>query len=262
MSTVTEAAPKEHITANSNPTNSKDFCNAFWGPGNRGPQTLIGRIKLAQATVKEVLQFFEDRSLIEANYAAQLAKLSNSSTLGRNETGILRDTLEALRRETEKQAAHHRHLSSSLFTRCRTRTLIPAFQANYVQLELGLQDQVEKKLKEKGIMEAEVVVAREKYDADCARVFALISQTQSSEEQGQEQARVALCQARDTAEASQTELSHCTERLCKCLSEWEVLWKNFCDRCEDLEEARLHVMKRVLWDNANDFSTAGVGDCD
>ncbi|KAG6812228.1 hypothetical protein H0H92_003849 [Tricholoma furcatifolium] len=260
MPAATETEPKRPIPVGSNPTNSRDFCNSFWGSGNRGPKTLFGRMELAQSTIKELQKFFNERSLIEANYAARLATLSSSSTLGRNETGALRDALEALRRETEKQGEYHSRLSFWIFTRCDF--LAPLLQAKCIELQLGLQEDVEKKLKEKGAMERNLMIARGKYEADCTRFFSLIGQTQSIEEEEQERVRLMLCQARDTAEASQKELTLCTERLRNCLSEWEALWKNFCDRCEDLEEARLHVIKRMIWDNVNYFTAAGTGDCE
>ncbi|KAG6812224.1 hypothetical protein H0H92_003845 [Tricholoma furcatifolium] len=276
MSTVTEDGLKKPIPVGSNPTNSRDFCNSFWGSGNRGPKTLFGRMELAQTTIKELQKFFNERSQLRCTpcYALEFKyswskrdRVRSISRLWKDMhwtkrmfISALRDVLEALRRETEKQAAYHSHLSFWIFNRCNF--LVPLLQAKYVELQLGLQREVEKKLKEKGEMEREVLIAREKYEADCTRVFSLIGQTQNTEEQKQEQTRLLLCQARDTAEASQKELGHCTERLRNCVSEWEVLWKNFCDRCEGLEERRLLVMKHMLWDNANDFSTAGVGDCD
>ncbi|KAG6812225.1 hypothetical protein H0H92_003846 [Tricholoma furcatifolium] len=234
MPTAMEAEPKRPIPVGSNPTNSKDFCNSFWGPGNRGSKTLFGRMELAQKTIKELQKFFDESAL--------------------------RDALEGLRRETEKQAAHHSRLSLWIFTRCEF--LVPLLQEKSVELQLGLQGEVEKKLRERGAMERDVIIAREKYEADCAQVFSLIGQTQSIEEEQKHVRFAVLCQARDTAEASQKELTHCTERLQNFLSEWEALWKNFCDRCEDLEEARLDVLKRMIWDNANDFTLAGMSDCE
>ncbi|KAG6826969.1 hypothetical protein H0H92_013707 [Tricholoma furcatifolium] len=257
MSTGTESNPNAPITVGIKQT--KDFCNAFWGPGNRGSKILSGRMAVAQATIKELLQFINERSHIEANYAARLATLSNSSTLGRNETGELRDSLEALRRETEKQAVHHNLLSESTYSRSLMH-LRPLY-AQYTDLRLGLQDKVERKLKEKEAIEEEVVIARVEYDTDCALVFSLIEGTyaaQSTEEQ--EQLIVELGRARDIARASQMKLAQCTEHLRNLLLEWEELWKTYCDACQGLEEERLERFKELLWDNANEFSTTAVKD--
>jgi len=42
---------------------SRDYCNAFWGPGDTGPNVLLARMRGAEKTMDELRSFWLERSV-------------------------------------------------------------------------------------------------------------------------------------------------------------------------------------------------------
>ncbi|KAG6901402.1 hypothetical protein C0995_012359 [Termitomyces sp. Mi166 len=236
---------------------SRDFCNSFWGPGDDGVNILFSRMKGATKTTDELRHFWNERAVIEEQYAKSLAALTKLS-LGGEEIGDLRNSLDTLRLETESQAASHSQLAFAIRSNLETPT--SNMHAKQVNHRRNVQAAVEKKFKAKQTQESYVAKAKEKYDADCQRIQALSQQCASAQGKDLERAQIKLRRTQQTAQANEMDFAHFTQDLLDMMPGWETDWKDFCDRCQDLEEDRLEFMKDILWTYANEVSTLCVND--
>jgi len=235
----------------------RDYCNSFWGPGDDGPNVLFARMRGACKTTDELVNFWNERSLIEEEYALKLAKLAKA-TIGTEEIGGLRVSLQTLKAETEKQAETHLELARQIRDELETPTA--QFHAKLVNHRRLQQTVVEKKFKIKQTQEAYVMKAKEKYDADCVRINSYTQQAGYMVGKDLDRISMKLQRARQTVQANENDLANFTKTLLDILPEWEAEWKNFCDSCQDLEEERLDFMKDQLWGYANDISIICVAD--
>lgn len=236
---------------------SRDYCNSFWGTGDDGPNILFARMRGASKTTDELVNYWNERAIIEEEYAFKLAKLAKAP-IGADEIGELRTSLDTLRLETEKQAENHAELARQIREELEAPTA--QFHAKQVNHRRNQQAVVEKKFKAKQTQEAYVAKAKEKYDADCVRINSYSQQSGYMTGKDLDRITMKLQRARQTVEANEKDLAGFTKSLVEVLPEWEAEWKNFCDSCQDLEEERLDFMKDVIWAYANDISTVCVAD--
>lgn len=130
-----------------------DFCNAFWGPGDRGYEVLMARLRGATRTIEELRSFWKERIAIEEEYAKKLNKLSKT-VLGRDEIGELHESLQHVLKETGEQAQYHAALGTELKQSVEGPTA--EFGVRLANLKKGLQGSVEKAYKNKGLQEGHV----------------------------------------------------------------------------------------------------------
>jgi hypothetical protein len=98
-----------------------------------------------------------DRAAIEEDYAKRLSKLAKTS-LGKDEIGDLKSSLENVLTETAQQASYHLSLSNELRTSVEAPTT--EFSARLSNLKKGLQASVEKSYRNKGLQEGHVAKVR------------------------------------------------------------------------------------------------------
>lgn len=155
-----------------------DFCNSFWGQGDRGFEVIIARLRGAGRTVEELKVFWKERSVlssflaiegwkeyelkqyraaIEEDYAKRLSKLSKYS-LGRDEVGDLAESLRNVLAETGAQASYHQALGTEIRQSVEQPTA--EFGVRLSNLKKGLQGSVEKAQRNKGLQEGHVAKVR------------------------------------------------------------------------------------------------------
>ncbi|KAI0061922.1 hypothetical protein BV25DRAFT_1856814 [Artomyces pyxidatus] len=236
---------------------SLDYCNAFWGLGDAGVDVLFARMRGAARTMDELRGFWKERALIEEDYAKRLSKLAKM-TVGRDEIGEFRNSLETLRQETDKQASFHIQLAQQI--RNDLETPATTFVARQTHHRKTYQSAIEKTFKTKQAHEVHVAKAREKYESDCLRINAYTAQ--STLVQGKELERLALKldRAQQTVQANERDFATFTNVLQVTTQKWEDEWKAFCDTCQDLEEERMEFTKDNVWAYANAVSIVCVSD--
>ncbi|KAI0740982.1 hypothetical protein C8Q76DRAFT_607897 [Earliella scabrosa] len=236
---------------------SLDFCNAFWGAGDGGVNVLFARMRGAMRTMEELKAFWKERATIEEQYAKRLASLAKF-TLGRDEIGELRASLDTLKQETEKQAQAHQLVAQAIKTDLEglTTTFIQKQQHH----KRGIQAQIEKEFKNKQTQEGYVARAREKYESDCMRINSYTAQSTLIQGRELEKLHFKLERAQQTVQANQRDYANFARALQDTLQKWEQSWKTFCDSCQDLEEERIEFMKDNMWAYANAVSTVCVSD--
>ncbi|OSC97342.1 hypothetical protein PYCCODRAFT_1399063 [Trametes coccinea BRFM310] len=236
---------------------SLDFCNAFWGLGDGGVEVLFARMRGAMRTMEELKNFWKERAAIEEQYAKRLASLAKV-TLGRDEIGELRASLDTLKHETEKQAQGHMLVAQAIRNDLEGAT--STFLARQQQHKRGIQAQIEKEFKNKQTQEGYVARAREKYEADCVRINSYTAQSNLIQGRDLEKVHLKLERAQQTVQANQRDYANFARALQDTMVKWEQSWKAFCDSCQDMEEDRIEFMKDNMWAYANAVSTVCVSD--
>ncbi|KAF8627640.1 hypothetical protein AX15_004334 [Amanita polypyramis BW_CC] len=236
---------------------SLDFCNAFWGLNDAGVDVLFARMRGAVRTMEELKNFWKERATIEEDYAKRLAKLAKM-TLGRDEIGELRNSLDTVRLETDKQAGYHLTLAQQIRNDLEAQANV--FYNKQMHHKKAYQSVIEKEFKAKQLQESYVAKARDKYEADCVRINSFAAQ--SSIIQGRELEKVTqrLERAQQTVQANERDFANFAKALQDTVQKWEQNWKSFGDSCQDLEELRIEFMKDNMWAYANAVSTVCVAD--
>ncbi|KDR82434.1 hypothetical protein GALMADRAFT_220437 [Galerina marginata CBS 339.88] len=236
---------------------SLDFCNSFWGFGDGGVDVLFARMRGASRTMEELKAFWKERAAIEEDYAKRLAKLAKT-TLGRDEIGELRSSLDTVRLETDRQAAFHLNLSQQFKTELEGP--VAAFHVRQLHHKKTQQTIIEKEFKTKQTQESYVNKAREKYEQDCVRINSFTAQASLVQGKDLEKINLKLERTQQTVQTNEREFANFSKALQDTVQKWEQDWKGFCDTCQDLEEDRIDFMKDNLWAYANFVSTVCVAD--
>ncbi|KZO92277.1 hypothetical protein CALVIDRAFT_551097 [Calocera viscosa TUFC12733] len=234
-----------------------DFCNAFWGPSDAGYDVLLARMRGAMRTMEELRAFWKERAAIENEYAGKLAKLARFQ-LGRDEIGELRNSLDTLKVETEKQAVVHQELAGKM--RQELELPVGSFITRQVSHKKTIQATVEKGLKNKQAQEGHVQKARERYESDCLKINSAMAQQTLVQGKELERVRMKLERAQATIGSNEKEYHSFTRALADTTKKWEQQWKDFCDTCQDLEDDRIEFMKDNVWSYANAVSSVCVSD--
>ncbi|ODO03499.1 septation protein imp2 [Cryptococcus wingfieldii CBS 7118] len=233
------------------------FCNSFWGPGERGYDVIMARLRGAGRTVEELRAFWKERSAIEEDYAKRLNKLSRTS-LGRDEVGDLADSLKHLLAETAQQASYHSSLGNEIKQTVEHPTSELSVRMN--NLKKGLQAAIEKSYRSKGLQEGHVQKARERYEQDCLKINSYTAQSSLTQGKELDKLLYKLERVKGTIGANEHDFLQFVKVLEGTSSKWEQEWKNFCDHVQDIEEDRLSVSKDLMWVYANAVSQVCVED--
>ncbi|KAF8963615.1 hypothetical protein BDZ97DRAFT_984324 [Flammula alnicola] len=240
-----------------NGSTSRDYCNSFWGLGDAGPNIMFARMRGASKTTDELRNFWNERCVIEEEYATRLAKLAKAP-IGGDEIGELRNSLDTLRIETEKQAETHMELANQ--TRLDLEGPTAQFHQKQINHRRNVQAPLERKFKEKQVQESYVKKSREKYEGDCLRINSYTQQATYMQGNDLLKVQQKLQRTKQTMLGNERDFTKFTKELLEMTQTWEKEWKDFCDSCQDLEEERMDFMKDILWAYANDVSTMCVSD--
>lgn len=236
---------------------SLDFCNAFWGVNDGGVDVLFARMRGASRTIDELRGFWKERANIEEEYAKQLARLAKQH-LGRDEIGELRNSLDTIRLETDKQAGYHANLAKQIHADLEAQCA--AFLARQSHFKRTIQAGIEKEFKTKNTQESYVNKAREKYESDCVRINSYTAQSTLMQGRDLDRIHAKLERAQQTVQANEKDFENFSRALQATVQKWEGDWKAFCDACQDMEDERLEFMKDNMWAFANAVSTVCVAD--
>ncbi|QRV98084.1 cell division control protein [Ceratobasidium sp. AG-Ba] len=232
--------------------NSLDFCNSFWGLGDGGVDVLFARMRGATRTAEELRAYWKERALIEEEYAKRLQKLAKT-VLGRDEIGELRNSFDALRLETDKQANSHLVLASQI--KKDLEAPVADFIAKQAAHKKNTQAPVEKLFKTKQTQENHVNRTREKYESDCIKINAFTGQSALVQGRELDKLHLKLDKLQETVKINEREFQNFVRALTDTTQKWDKEWKQFCDSCQDLEDERIEFMKDNMWNYANSIST-------
>ena len=170
----------------------------------------------------------------------------------------LRNSLDTLRSETEKQAGFHLQLAQQV--RNDLEGPANAFVARQAQHRKVVQSAIEKQFKVKQAQETHVNKAREKYEADCIRINSFTAQSTLVQGKDLESINRKLERTQQTVKTNERDFANFSRALNDTVGKWEHDWKVFCDSCQDMEEDRMEFLKDIVWAYANAVSIVCVSD--
>lgn len=170
----------------------------------------------------------------------------------------LRNSLDTIRLETDKQAGYHGNLAKQI--RADLEAQCSAFLARQTHFKRTIQASIEKEFKTKNTQESYVNKAREKYESDCVRINSYTAQSTLMQGKDLDRISAKLERAQQTVQANEKDFANFSRALQDTVQKWEQDWRAFCDACQDMEEDRMEFMKDNMWAYANAVSTVCVAD--
>ncbi|CCU81918.1 putative proline-serine-threonine phosphatase-interacting protein 2 [Blumeria hordei DH14] len=254
------------------------FANNFWGKDDAGVEPLLQRMHNAKQTCDELKSFYSARSAIEEEYSRKLLSLSRKS-LGSQETGTLRASMDVLRGEIEQMGKSHQNIASQMKTELEEP--LAAFSGAMKERRKIVQSGIEKLHKAK-VQQTnhvnkvryrnqslricikspadETYQTRDRYEQECLKIKGYLAQGHMVMGQEERRNKAKLEKTQIHLAASNTEYENAVKVLEDTTGRWNRDWKAAADKFQDLEEERLDFTKSSLWSFANIASTVCVSD--
>ncbi|KAB5542919.1 hypothetical protein GE09DRAFT_1225066 [Coniochaeta sp. 2T2.1] len=245
------------IATTETPSVALSFANNFWGKDDAGVSPLLERMHAAKTTCDELKSFYNARASIEDDYARKLMSLCRKS-LGSQEMGTLKHSLDTVRGEVESIAKQHQNIATQMKTELEEP--LAAFAGGMKERRKIVQNTVEKLLKIK-IQQTQLVnKTRDRYEQDCLKIKGYLAQGHMVMGQEERKNKARLEKTQISLATSNTEYEAAVKALEETTARWNREWKAAADKFQDLEEERLDFTKNSLWTFANIASTVCVSD--
>ncbi|KAG6015958.1 hypothetical protein E4U43_004422 [Claviceps pusilla] len=239
------------------PAVALSFANNFWGKEDAGVAPLLERMQNAKTTCDELKSFYGARASIEEEYSRKLLNLSRKS-LGSQETGTLKTSLDTLRGEVEAMAKQHQSIAGQMKTELEEP--LAAFAGGMKERRKIVQGTVEKLLKTKIQQTQQVNKTRDKYEQECLKIKGYLAQGHMVMGQEERRNKAKLEKTQISLATANQEYESAVKILEETTARWNREWKAAADKFQDLEEERLDFTKSSLWTFANIASTVCVSD--
>ncbi|KAK0641091.1 hypothetical protein B0T16DRAFT_431001 [Cercophora newfieldiana] len=239
------------------PAVALSFANNFWGKDDAGVGPLLERMHAAKQTCDELRAFYSARASIEDEYARKLASLSRKS-LGSQEMGTLKNSLDVMRGEVESMAKQHQNIAAQM--KSELEEPLAAFAGGMKERRKIVQNTVEKLLKTKVQQTQLVNKTRDRYEQECLKIKGYLAQGHMVMGQEERKNKAKLEKTQISLATSNTEYEAAVKALEETTARWNREWKAAADKFQDLEEERLDFTKSSLWTFANIASTVCVSD--
>ncbi|TQV97697.1 hypothetical protein V2A60_006570 [Cordyceps javanica] len=239
------------------PAVALSFANNFWGKDDAGVHPLLDRMAAAKQTNDELKSFYSARASLEDEYAKKLLNLSKKS-LGSQETGTLKASLDTLRGEVESMGKQHQSIAAQMKTELEEP--LSAFAGGMKERRKIVQNVIEKILKTKIQQTQQVNKTRDKYEQECLKIKGYLAQGHMVMGQEERRNKAKLEKTQISLATSNTEYETAIKALEETTVRWNREWKAAADKFQDLEEERLDFTKSSLWTFANVASTVCVSD--
>ncbi|KAK4242771.1 hypothetical protein C8A03DRAFT_29000 [Achaetomium macrosporum] len=239
------------------PAVALSFANNFWGKDDAGVQPLLERMHNAKQTCDELRAFYSVRASIEDEYARKLMSLCRKS-LGSQETGTLKTSLDVVRGEVESMAKQHQSVAAQM--KSELEEPLAAFAGAMKERRKIVQNTVEKLLKTKMQQTQLVNKTRDRYEQECLKIKGYLAQGHMVMGQEERKNKAKLEKTQISLATSNAEYEAAVKALEETTARWNREWKAAADKFQDLEEERLDFTKSSLWTFANIASTVCVSD--
>ncbi|KAG6005167.1 hypothetical protein E4U21_000359 [Claviceps maximensis] len=239
------------------PAVALSFANNFWGKEDAGVGPLLERMQNAKTTCDELKSFYSARASLEEDYSRKLLNLSRKS-LGSQETGSLKTSLDILRGEVEAMAKQHQSISAQMKTELEEP--LAAFAGGMKERRKIVQGTIEKLLKTKIQQTQQVNKTRDKYEQECLKIKGYLAQGHMVMGQEERRNKAKLEKTQISLATANQEYESAVKILEETTARWNREWKAAADKFQDLEEERLDFTKSSLWAFANIASTVCVSD--
>ncbi|CCH44401.1 Septation protein [Wickerhamomyces ciferrii] len=208
-------------------------------------------------TCEELLAFYKERVQLEEEYSRRLNAISKKSR-GTFETGLLRESFETLRNETEQMSRSHLNEARKLHSEALLK--VDSFLSNFLARCKPLETSVENIKKTKNQLEIQVARLKEKYSNEVTKLNSYIAQEslllgkelEKNQDRAYRQQRI-VNELREEYLLAVQNLEH-TQNI------WIDEWKNSSTKLQDLEIERIQFLISNIWEYTNTVSTSCVTD--
>ncbi|KAG0181994.1 hypothetical protein DFQ29_006253 [Apophysomyces sp. BC1021] len=225
---------------------NKPFADHFWESNDRnGIVMLVERMRDAKLLCEVLKQVYEARASLEEEYAKKLTKISETVKFPDSESGQLGASLECIRQQFRETADHHLQLSYGI----KSQLANPLGDLLHKQRRLRkeLQNDVQVLYKSRQLQTYCVLLARDKYNAECTKANNLIQKSQAKERRSQ------YMRANSTIQNLNNAYQEAIKELEVVTEQWNEQWPMACDQFELLEKERISFLKENLSQYANIF---------
>ncbi|KAJ3956346.1 formin-binding protein [Colletotrichum tropicale] len=197
------------------------------------------------------------RASIEDEYARKLLSLCRKS-LGSQEMGSLKNSLDTVRGEVESMGKQHQNIAAQMKTELEEP--LAAFAGAMKERRKIVQNGIEKILKTKIQQTQHVNKTRDRFEQECLKIKGYLAQGHMVMGQEERKNKAKLEKTQISVATSNTEYENAVKALEDTTARWNREWKAAADKFQDLEEERLDFTKSSLWTFANVSSTVCVSD--
>ncbi|CAK7906081.1 hypothetical protein CAAN3_08S04280 [[Candida] anglica] len=155
------------------------FVNSFWGNSKEsGFRVVQTKIHHGLATMKELMDFYQERIVIEKEYTKKLEQLNKKTTLGSHETGTLKVSLDKLSHENEEMCKFNTKFAKTVahtnFEKLST------FYASYSKSTSKIEHHMSKLVSRRADAYKNYETYKTKYRDECALIKSLQLQCQAT----------------------------------------------------------------------------------
>jgi hypothetical protein len=179
-------------------------------------------------------------------------------SLGSQETGTLKMSLDVVRGEVESMAKQHQSVAAQM--KSELEEPLAAFAGAMKERRKIVQNTVEKLLKTKVQQTQLVNKTRDRYEQECLKIKGYLAQGHMVMGQEERKNKAKLEKTQISLATSNAEYEAAVKALEETTARWNREWKAAADKFQDLEEERLDFSKSSLWTFANVASTVCVSD--
>ncbi|OWF40273.1 proline-serine-threonine phosphatase-interacting protein 1-like [Mizuhopecten yessoensis] len=229
------------------------FSESFWDCdliGTSGFDTLVRRLKDGRKLCKDMEEYYRQRSKIEGQYAKELQKLTKNMEQ-REENGVLEESWNAIRTQTES-LSHHHDTASNYFS---------ALMSDLERLNDNLKirgKQIEDRTTKshnmaKGYFNKHNNL-KKTYEQKCMDYGTIQNDNKYSDPVDQKTAqkqKTKEAKAKDEMEKADCQYRITVDALQSAQKTWEEDMENACQVYQDLDVERIEVIRDVMWKGTN-----------
>ncbi|ORY89902.1 hypothetical protein BCR43DRAFT_499672 [Syncephalastrum racemosum] len=123
-----------------------------------------------------------------------------------------------------------------------------------------IQTSVDRAHRNKQLHQGQVAKAKEKYEAECAKLVSLEHQLESANVREAERLRMKTDKSQNEIRTLEREYQSACAKLSQAVTVWNGEWKSACDRFQEMEEKRIEFLHHSLCVYVNILSTASGQD--
>jgi len=227
------------------------------GKDDRGSEVVVNRMHQGAQTCEELLAFYKERIQLEEEYSRRLNAISKR-TRGTFETGILRESFETLRNETEQMSRSH--LNQARKTHSEALLKIDAFLSNFLARCKPLETSIENIRKNKNQLEVQVSRLKERYANEVSKLNTYIAQENLLLGKELDKNRDRAYKQQQLVNEIRQEYYLATQKLEETQKVWIDEWNTASSKLQELEMERIQFIVSNIWEYTNHVSTSCVTD--
>jgi len=147
------------------------FVNNFWGRHDSGFKVIQQKINDSLSTLHELLNYYNERIMLEKEYTKKLEKLNLRTTIGSHETGTFKKSLDKLSEENSQMTKYNQKFIKSLSQINYEK--LEAFTGSYHKRASRMDSHMLKVLSKRKDALRDIEQTKSKFQEDCRQLKAL-----------------------------------------------------------------------------------------